>query len=72
VNAISPGVIIEAPDSPAAAGAGLMSSAPAGRPGTPAEIGAAAVFLAGEESAFVQGAVLDVDGGRSHVLETAR
>jgi NAD(P)-dependent dehydrogenase (short-subunit alcohol dehydrogenase family) len=35
-----------------------------GRLGTTAEIAALAVYLASDESAFVHGTVIDVDGGR--------
>jgi NAD(P)-dependent dehydrogenase (short-subunit alcohol dehydrogenase family) len=42
----------------------LASAAPAGRPGTAAEIAEAIVFLAGDRSSFVHGAILPVDGGR--------
>jgi 3-oxoacyl-[acyl-carrier protein] reductase len=35
-----------------------------GRIGTPAEIGAAVVFLASDAAAFVNGAVRDINGGR--------
>ncbi len=36
--------------------------------GEPAEIGAAVAFLASERAAFLQGAVLDVDGGQTRTL----
>lgn len=36
---------------------------PAGRLGTPGEVAAAVAFLAGEEAGYVNGAVLQVDGG---------
>jgi NAD(P)-dependent dehydrogenase (short-subunit alcohol dehydrogenase family) len=37
---------------------------PVGRIGTPAEVAAAVVFLASDGAAFVNGAVLDIHGGR--------
>ncbi|MET7765546.1 SDR family oxidoreductase [Streptomyces sp. NPDC005393] len=37
---------------------------PARRPGTAEEIAGAIVFLASEQSSFVHGAILPVDGGR--------
>jgi NAD(P)-dependent dehydrogenase (short-subunit alcohol dehydrogenase family) len=65
VNAVSPGptrtegtaVMGEALDQ-------LASAAPAGRPGLPAEIASAIVYLASDEASFVHGALLPVDGGR--------
>jgi NAD(P)-dependent dehydrogenase (short-subunit alcohol dehydrogenase family) len=65
VNAISPGVVLEpAPDGshPAAA---MMNGTPAARMGRPEEIAQAAVYLAADDSSFVHGIVLDVDGGRT-------
>jgi NAD(P)-dependent dehydrogenase (short-subunit alcohol dehydrogenase family) len=43
----------------------LAAAAPAGRPAVPEEIAAAITFLAGDHASFVQGAILDVDGGRN-------
>jgi NAD(P)-dependent dehydrogenase (short-subunit alcohol dehydrogenase family) len=43
----------------------MMKGTPAGRIGTPDAIANAAVYLAGDESSFVHGIVLDVDGGRT-------
>jgi NAD(P)-dependent dehydrogenase (short-subunit alcohol dehydrogenase family) len=45
----------------------MASAAPAGRPGRPEEIAAAAVYLASEEAAFVHGVTLPVDGGRTAI-----
>jgi NAD(P)-dependent dehydrogenase (short-subunit alcohol dehydrogenase family) len=70
VNAISPGVI-RAPGA-SSVGGGLMDDSPAGSPGHPDYIAAAAVFLASDEAAFIHGTVLDVDGGRAHVLVASR
>ena len=69
VNAISPGVVYEDPSDIAAA---AMVTTPVGKPGAPADIAAAAVYLASDEAAFVHGAVFDIDGGRSNVFTTAR
>jgi len=41
----------------------LAQRTPMGRLGTPDEMGAAAVFLAGDESSFVTGSILTADGG---------
>lgn len=65
VNAVSPGPT----RTEGTAGMGdsldqLASLAPAGRPGSAAEIADGIVFLATERSSFVHGAVLPVDGGR--------
>lgn len=65
VNAISPGVVHEPlPEGETHPGDVMMHGTPAGRHGLPQDIAAAAVYLASEESSFVHGTVLDVDGGR--------
>ena len=69
VNAISPGVVrtpIE--NDPAAA---MMNGTPYGAFGTPDAIAHAAVYLACDESQFVNGTVIDVDGGRVGVAVIA-
>lgn len=48
---------------PEEAHAGLIGTIPLGRLGTPDDLGKAAVFLASDDSAFVNGIQLDVDGG---------
>ena len=75
MNAISPGVTFEMSSAPAEtvrAAAPMMASTPLGTLVDPTAIAAAAVFLASDEATAVQGTVLDVDGGRSTVLKTAR
>jgi 2-deoxy-D-gluconate 3-dehydrogenase len=67
VNAIAPGYFVtnnttalrDDPDRSAS----ILSRIPAGRWGTPAELGGAAVFLASAASNYVHGIVLPVDGG---------
>jgi NAD(P)-dependent dehydrogenase (short-subunit alcohol dehydrogenase family) len=75
VNAVSPGAI-ETPglhDLVASAGAGeqrlkaLSSSVPLGRLGTPDEIAKAVVFLASDDSSYITGTELFVDGGMAQV-----
>lgn len=76
VNVISPGPI----ETPAIDGlatnanvqtdqikAGLIAGVPLGRMGTPDEIAKAAVFLASDDSSFVAGIELFVDGGMAQV-----
>ncbi|WP_420076679.1 SDR family NAD(P)-dependent oxidoreductase [Streptomyces sp. JL3001] len=73
VNAISPGVIL--PPAPEGGephpGEVMMKGTPVGGVGTPAAVAHAAVWLAGDESAFVHGTVVDVDGGRTGVAVIA-
>jgi NAD(P)-dependent dehydrogenase (short-subunit alcohol dehydrogenase family) len=74
VNAVSPG-FIETPglnDLVASAGAGeqwkmLFNSVPLGRRGTPDEIAKAVVFLASDDSSYITGTELCVDGGFAQV-----
>jgi 2-dehydro-3-deoxy-D-gluconate 5-dehydrogenase len=67
VNAIAPGYI--ATDNTSALRAdpdrerAIVERIPAGRWGTPDDLAGAAVFLAGDASRYVHGAVLPVDGG---------
>ena len=67
VNAIAPGYI--ATSNTAALQAdpernrAIVERIPAGRWGAPADLGGAAVFLASDAAAYVQGHVLAVDGG---------
>ena len=67
INAIAPGYM--ATDNTAQLRAdedrnkAILERIPAGRWGTPADLGGAAVFLASEASDYVNGAVIPVDGG---------
>jgi NAD(P)-dependent dehydrogenase (short-subunit alcohol dehydrogenase family) len=78
VNAIHPGVLFEEVDKPSAGAIALyglegaqafvrnnIETTPMGRLGHPRDIGAAVVFLAGDDAANVTGAEVIVDGGRS-------
>ena len=71
VNAISPGVVLEPTPGDVHPGEVMMKGTPAGRMGTPDAIANAAVYLAADESSFVHGIVLDVDGGRTGVAVIA-
>ena len=69
VNAISPGVVrTPLENDPAAA---MMRGTPYGAFGTPEAIAHAAVYLGSDESRFVNGTVIDVDGGRTGVAVIA-
>ena len=72
VNAVSPGVVFDDPSDVPDRARDAMATSPAGKPGSPADIAAAVVYLATDEAAFVHGAVFDIDGGRSNVFATAR
>jgi 3-oxoacyl-[acyl-carrier protein] reductase len=65
VNAIAPGFVETdmTKELPEAARTAMLAAVPLGRPATPAEIAAAAVYLSSEEAAYVTGSVLRVNGG---------
>jgi NAD(P)-dependent dehydrogenase (short-subunit alcohol dehydrogenase family) len=76
VNTISPGAtktpgLVELAGPDASAQQGLLdflaSKIPMGRVGDPAEIAAAALFLASDDASFVNGVDLFVDGGQAQV-----
>jgi len=69
VNVLSPGPINTAvlKKAPKAAIDGLLAGVPFGRIGQPEEIAAAALFLASDDSKFVTGVELNVDGGMALV-----
>ena len=62
-NAVLPGWIATESSSPKEIRAGQRT--PAGRPGTPAEVAACALFLASAEASYVTGTTLLVDGGNT-------
>lgn len=72
-NTIRPGTVqspslddrINAFDDPEAARRAFVARQPMGRLGRAEEIAAMAVYLAGDESAFTTGTLIDVDGGMS-------
>jgi 3-oxoacyl-[acyl-carrier protein] reductase len=68
VNAISPGFVDTPMTAPAIGGIrdSYIDSIPLGRPGTADDIARAALFLAGDESSWVNGEVMVVDGGEVH------
>jgi 3-oxoacyl-[acyl-carrier protein] reductase len=69
VNCIAPG-FIESPMTETLSGdqkAHILSTIPAGRLGTGAEVAAACVFLASDESAYVTGQTLHVNGGMAMI-----
>jgi len=69
VNAIAPG-FIETPMTevlPEAVKAAMMATIPMGRFGLPADIAAAALFLASEEAGYITGQTLHINGGQLRV-----
>jgi 3-oxoacyl-[acyl-carrier protein] reductase len=62
-NAVAPGWIKTASSSPREIEAGRHT--PAGRPGTAAEVAALNVFLCSDESSYVTGQTIVVDGGNT-------
>ncbi|KUF11817.1 3-oxoacyl-[acyl-carrier-protein] reductase [Pseudoponticoccus marisrubri] len=65
VNAVAPGFIETAMTEKLTDDqkAGILGQIPTGRMGTPAEIGAAVLYLSSPEAAYVTGTVLHVNGG---------
>jgi len=68
-NVLSPGPTVTpiVDQQPADAIAKIVSSIPRGRMGDPDEIAKAALFLASDDSSFVTGIELFVDGGRAQI-----
>lgn len=70
-NCVCPGTVdspwvarlLEQADDPDAARADLVARQPMGRLATPAEVAAAALYLASDDAAFVTGTELVIDGG---------
>jgi NAD(P)-dependent dehydrogenase (short-subunit alcohol dehydrogenase family) len=63
VNAVSPGPIRTEGTGDGAGLEAVAAALPARRLGNPHEVAAAVAFLAGDEAAYVHGAILPVDGG---------
>ena len=65
VNAVAPGFIATemVAKMPETVLAGMRDKTPVGRLGKPEEIASAYLFLASDDAAFINGAVLSVDGG---------
>ncbi len=67
VNSIAPGLILDTPFhetfTPQADQEKIIAGIPVGRPGYPADVAAAVEYFAREDSGFVTGAVLDLNGG---------
>ncbi len=63
VNAVAPGWIATKSQTPLEARNGLAS--PLGRSGTPDEVASAIAFLASEDSSYITGQTLVIDGGNS-------
>jgi NAD(P)-dependent dehydrogenase (short-subunit alcohol dehydrogenase family) len=57
------GRLLAQADDPVTARAGLVARQPMGRLGNPAEIAAAALYLASDDAAFITGSELVIDGG---------
>ncbi|WP_298454706.1 SDR family NAD(P)-dependent oxidoreductase [uncultured Cellulomonas sp.] len=66
-NSVAPGFIGDTPFqetfTPQDAQRAAIAGIPVGRPGVPADVAAAAVYLASEQAGFTNGAVIDVNGG---------
>ena len=65
VNCLAPGPITVERNASlfTAQQAAIRSAVPLGRPGTIDEVAAAALFLASDESGYITGSVLTIDGG---------
>jgi NAD(P)-dependent dehydrogenase (short-subunit alcohol dehydrogenase family) len=67
VNAVSPGLVVTPLTAPAmdipGVRAAYLENTPLARSGEPAEVAAAVRFLAGDDAAYITGAVIPVDGG---------
>ena len=68
VNAVSPGPTRTEGTAPMGEALDQLAAAtPHGKPGTPDDIAAAITYLTTDDAAYVHGAILPVDGGRTAV-----
>jgi len=65
VNAVAPGFIATdmTEKLPPAAREAMLAQVPLGRPGTPADVAAAVLFLASDDASYLTGQVIQVNGG---------
>ena len=63
INAVGPGAIAFKEWESAERRASVEAQIPMGRLGTPEEVAAAVLFLAGPDASYITGTVLDVAGG---------
>ena len=65
VNAVAPGVVEWADGTPESAKAAYLRNTPLGRVGSPADVAAAVLYLAGPGGRYTTGQTIRLDGGRS-------
>ncbi|GAA2184789.1 SDR family NAD(P)-dependent oxidoreductase [Brooklawnia cerclae] len=67
-NAVAPGLILDTPFhetfTPEADQRAIIAGIPLGRPGYPADVAGAVTWLVSQESSYVTGTIIDVNGGQ--------